>query len=73
MLSASDPQLKEMAAFALGRLAQNAHNQAGIVQASMYSNSFELFCFQLLPTRIAASSIKMDRFERRNTNVAWGR
>lgn len=32
MLSSSDLALKEMAAFALGRLAQNTHNQAGIVQ-----------------------------------------
>jgi Armadillo/beta-catenin-like repeat len=32
MLSAGDAQLKEMAAFALGRLAQNADNQAGIIQ-----------------------------------------
>jgi len=32
MLSANDVALKEMAAFALGRLAQNTHNQAGIVQ-----------------------------------------
>ena len=32
MLSAPDTALKEMAAFALGRLAQNSHNQAGIVQ-----------------------------------------
>ncbi|CAI6000458.1 unnamed protein product [Closterium sp. NIES-64] len=31
MLEAPDPQLREMAAFALGRLAQNADNQAGIV------------------------------------------
>jgi HEAT repeat protein len=34
MLEATDPQLPEMAAFALGRLAQssqNTHNQAGIV------------------------------------------
>jgi hypothetical protein len=32
MLSSTDLALKEMAAFALGRLAQNTHNQAGIVQ-----------------------------------------
>lgn len=32
MLSSADLALKEMAAFALGRLAQNTHNQAGIVQ-----------------------------------------
>ena len=32
MLSAADDAIKEMAAFALGRLAQNSHNQAGIVQ-----------------------------------------
>ena len=32
MLGSSDVQLKEMAAFALGRLAQNVDNQAGIVQ-----------------------------------------
>ena len=32
MLSSIDVQIKEMAAFALGRLAQNADNQAGIVQ-----------------------------------------
>ena len=31
MLQLPDAQLKEMAAFALGRLAQNSHNQAGIV------------------------------------------
>ncbi|EFJ27678.1 hypothetical protein SELMODRAFT_441407 [Selaginella moellendorffii] len=31
MLEAADPQLREMAGFALGRLAQNTHNQAGIV------------------------------------------
>ena len=33
MLSAADVAIKEMAAFALGRLAQNSHNQAGIVQS----------------------------------------
>lgn len=33
MLHSSELQLKEMAAFALGRLAQNADNQAGIVQS----------------------------------------
>mmetsp|Transcript_4496 Transcript_4496/g.9672 ORF Transcript_4496/g.9672 Transcript_4496/m.9672 type:complete len:723 (-) Transcript_4496:189-2357(-) len=33
MLSNDDTSLKEMAAFALGRLAQNSDNQAGIVQA----------------------------------------
>ena len=33
MLGHPDVQLKEMAAFALGRLAQNQDNQAGIVQA----------------------------------------
>jgi HEAT repeat protein len=32
MLSQTDNSLKEMAAFALGRLAQNSDNQAGIVQ-----------------------------------------
>lgn len=32
MLHSPDTALKEMAAFALGRLAQNSHNQAGIVQ-----------------------------------------
>lgn len=32
MLSSGDVQIKEMAAFALGRLAQNADNQTGIVQ-----------------------------------------
>ena len=31
MLASKDAQLKEMAAFALGRLAQNTDNQAGIV------------------------------------------
>ena len=31
MLANDDSQLREMAAFALGRLAQNADNQAGIV------------------------------------------
>jgi HEAT repeat protein len=29
MLAASDPQLREMAAFALGRLAQHSDNQVG--------------------------------------------
>lgn len=33
MLHSSELQLKEMAAFALGRLAQNGDNQAGIVQS----------------------------------------
>ncbi len=33
MLHSSELQLKEMAAFALGRLAQNPDNQAGIVQS----------------------------------------
>ncbi|XVF72407.1 hypothetical protein PTKIN_Ptkin12aG0119100 [Pterospermum kingtungense] len=33
MLQSSDVQLKEMSAFALGRLAQDTHNQAGIVQS----------------------------------------
>ncbi|KAK6239205.1 hypothetical protein QUC31_004674 [Theobroma cacao] len=32
MLQSSDVQLQEMSAFALGRLAQDTHNQAGIVQ-----------------------------------------
>ncbi|XP_074275091.1 ARM REPEAT PROTEIN INTERACTING WITH ABF2-like [Silene latifolia] len=32
MLLSSDTQLREMAGFALGRLAQDSHNQAGIVQ-----------------------------------------
>ncbi len=32
MLGAEDTSLREMAAFALGRLAQNGDNQAGIVQ-----------------------------------------
>jgi hypothetical protein len=32
MLGQTDNSLKEMAAFALGRLAQNSDNQAGIVQ-----------------------------------------
>ncbi|KAJ8431291.1 hypothetical protein Cgig2_026267 [Carnegiea gigantea] len=32
MLQSPDTQLKEMSAFALGRLAQDPHNQAGIVQ-----------------------------------------
>lgn len=32
MLNSLDTQLREMAAFALGRLAQNSDNQAGIVQ-----------------------------------------
>ena len=41
MLSAGDAQLQEMAAFALGRLAQNADNQAGVVQAGERS----FFCF----------------------------
>ncbi len=31
MLGNSDAQLREMAAFALGRLAQNSDNQAGVV------------------------------------------
>ena len=31
MLGSTDPQLREMAAFALGRLAQHADNQAGVV------------------------------------------
>ncbi|XP_039008879.1 ARM REPEAT PROTEIN INTERACTING WITH ABF2-like [Hibiscus syriacus] len=31
MLTSSDVQLKEMSAFALGRLAQDTHNQAGII------------------------------------------
>lgn len=31
MLANDDSQLREMAAFALGRLAQNSDNQAGIV------------------------------------------
>lgn len=35
MLGQGDTQLREMAAFALGRLAQNADNQAGIVQVWM--------------------------------------
>lgn len=37
MLGQSDVQLKEMGAFALGRLAQNADNQAGIVQVRIKS------------------------------------
>lgn len=39
MLSANDVALKEMAAFALGRLAQNTHNQAGIVQVRTLSST----------------------------------
>ncbi len=35
MLGQGDVQLREMAAFALGRLAQNADNQAGIVQVRL--------------------------------------
>jgi hypothetical protein len=38
MLSSTDLALKEMAAFALGRLAQNTHNQAGIVQVGSSSD-----------------------------------
>ena len=38
MLGSSDVQLKEMAAFALGRLAQNVDNQAGIVQVLLQAN-----------------------------------
>lgn len=41
MLSQGDIQLKEMAAFALGRLAQHADSQAGVV---------EVRCFPDLPT-----------------------
>ncbi|GMH27751.1 hypothetical protein Nepgr_029594 [Nepenthes gracilis] len=33
MLQSPDAQLREMSAFALGRLAQDTHNQAGIVQS----------------------------------------
>ena len=36
MLASPDPPLKEMAAFALGRLAQNNLNQAGIVQVRLW-------------------------------------
>lgn len=36
MLRLDDVQLKEMAAFALGRLAQNSDNQAGIVQVDHF-------------------------------------
>ena len=36
MLRLQDVQLKEMAAFALGRLAQNVDNQAGIVQVGEF-------------------------------------
>ena len=46
MLSHKDAQLKEMAAFALGRLAQAVDNQAGIVQASMLHSALQL-CWQL--------------------------
>ncbi len=42
MLSHKDAQLKEMAAFALGRLAQAVDNQAGIVQASMLQSALHL-------------------------------
>lgn len=38
MLGSSDVQLKEMAAFALGRLAQNVDNQAGIVQVRLQTH-----------------------------------
>ncbi len=51
MLGSSDVQLKEMAAFALGRLAQNSDNQAGIVQVrlcasfgSLSGYSASIFC-----------------------------
>ncbi len=42
MLGAADSQLKEMAAFALGRLAQNRDNQAGIMQAGGLQPLLEL-------------------------------
>ena len=35
MLGQGDVQLREMAAFALGRLAQNADNQAGVVEVQI--------------------------------------
>lgn len=39
MLSQGDMQLKEMAAFALGRLAQNADNQAGVVEVRFFGQT----------------------------------
>ena len=48
MLGQTDVQLKEMGAFALGRLAQNADNQAGIVQVRTATQP--LWPNQLLPT-----------------------
>lgn len=45
MLDHSDPHLKEMAAFALGRLAQNSDNQAGICQAGGLQPILNLLSF----------------------------
>lgn len=42
MLTCADVALKEMAAFALGRLAQNPDNQAGIVQGGGLAPLLEL-------------------------------
>jgi hypothetical protein len=50
MLSSTDLALKEMAAFALGRLAQNTHNQAGIVQVRAGTSPVSLFVL-VNPTR----------------------
>ena len=67
MLGHHDPQLKEMAAFALGRLAQNSENQAGIVQArrgpcmqslcaGSWTPALPALCSSCLATQTTASS-----------------
>ena len=47
MLRADDVQLKEMAAFALGRLAQNSDNQAGIVQVGYIFGGAHILYFHI--------------------------
>lgn len=51
MLKIDDRQLREMAAFAIGRVAQNEDNQAGIVQVFLFPSEMlhhHVFCMHFL-------------------------
>ncbi len=65
MLGQTDVQLKEMGAFALGRLAQNADNQAGIVQVLLSLPSLAVL---LKYSRLGAVVYRRDA----STDVAAG-
>ena len=62
MLGAEDVQLKEMAAFALGRLAQNGDNQAGIVQVRRtLVSELDLILIEALPILLSRRKTKAIR------------